>query len=601
MIRTRAKNPLFVFGVSAGLFLASTSLQAKEPELYFYPVKSWAVDSSATSEISTESGLNCSIHNEFNNGFALELGGSEKWVELMSVDFRQEAFESGKIYNVSLAVPGIEAVKIEGKADSSGKIMIDMRRQKDFYQAMREAAVLDLGIDQNNFRFYLVGFSSAAKGFERCMAGGPIQAPEDAVKEASAEPMSSSDMTLNESIALEKKETEQLGVTEILPEDPEVIVQDIPQTTAVKLEDAPAPEEVFSEEMTMDSVAPEPVAAQALPGSETATEEMPQRLSEQLAAEIEQNPEIIAVDDAPEQPKLTARQERYRRMAQQQLGEELSPPEPAMASLAEPPAPSETPALDGQVVITEETASVAAMMANEPADAPVAADPEADIAAAAGLAAEEPEAAQAVEPEAVIEEPVAEEKPPAPRVRVELPPKREMKITKETAKIDADFTELDAVEPASAPQVEGERFPDSGVNEGLGQKISELESLVARLERENVALNEELKSSLKESEDERLSISSENWNLERATMRFNEAERQIKRLGQQLEGERAKCEMERKDLETQLFDPQITGQQQLARLAELEQQIADQQQKLEDQRRHYEERIKILEEQAGSM
>lgn len=598
MIRTRAKNPLFIFGISAGLFLASTALQAKEPELYFYPVKSWTVDSSATSEISTESGLNCSIHNEFNNGFVIELGGSEKWVELMSVDFRQEAFEPGKTYDVSLAVPGVEAEKIEGRADSSGKIMIDMRQQKDFYQAMREAAVLDLGIDENSFRFYLVGFSGAAKGFERCMAGGSVQgpfAPKDAMEEAAAEPVSSPDIMLNESIALEEKEAARLAVTEILPEDQEIIVQDIPQTEAVKLEEEPASEEVFSEEITMDSLAPEPVAAQALPESSPATEEVPQRLSEQLAAEIEQNPEIIAVDEAAEQPKLTARQERYRRMAQQQLGEELSPPESAMA------APAEPAALDGQIVITEETAPVAAMMAEQPANAAIAADPEADIAAAAGLAAEELEAMEAVAPQPVIEEPViTEEKPPAPRVHVKLPPKREMKITKETAKIDADFTELDAVEPASAPRAEGERFPDSGVSEGLGQKISELESLVTRLERENVALNEELKASLKESEDERLSISSENWNLERATMRFNEAERQIKRLGQQLEGERAKCEMERKDLETQLFDPQITGQQQLARLAELEKQISGQQQKLEDQRRHYEERIKILEGQIGA-
>ena len=56
-------------------------------------------------------------------------------------------------------------------------------------------------------------------------------------------------------------------------------------------------------------------------------------------------------------------------------------------------------------------------------------------------------------------------------------------------------------------------------------------------------------------------------------MRYNEAERQLQKLGQQLQQERAQHAMERKELEAMLFDPQLTEQEQLARLNQLEQEL----------------------------
>ena len=73
---------------------------------------------------------------------------------------------------------------------------------------------------------------------------------------------------------------------------------------------------------------------------------------------------------------------------------------------------------------------------------------------------------------------------------------------------------------------------------------------------------------------------------------YNEAERQIKRLGEQLQRERALRATEKKDLEAQLFDPKITDQQQQARLAELEQKLDEAESRLEQQRIRYEERLR---------
>ena len=110
-------------------------------------------------------------------------------------------------------------------------------------------------------------------------------------------------------------------------------------------------------------------------------------------------------------------------------------------------------------------------------------------------------------------------------------------------------------------------------------------------------LDTELKTSLKDSEDERLSVSSDNWNLERATMRYNEAERQIKRLGRQLQAARQQCTSEKQELETMLFDPKVTEQSQLAKLSAMEQELASAQSELQGIQRKYEERIRLLEAQ----
>ncbi|MDB5491170.1 MAG: hypothetical protein JWO78_1019 [Micavibrio sp.] len=70
-------------------------------------------------------------------------------------------------------------------------------------------------------------------------------------------------------------------------------------------------------------------------------------------------------------------------------------------------------------------------------------------------------------------------------------------------------------------------------------------------------------------------ISSDNWNLETATQRYNEAEREIQRLGSVVEAERAKCIVEKKNIEYMLFDPKIATKQQIAKLMTLENQLAE--------------------------
>lgn len=133
----------------------------------------------------------------------------------------------------------------------------------------------------------------------------------------------------------------------------------------------------------------------------------------------------------------------------------------------------------------------------------------------------------------------------------------------------------------------------------LAKKIAIMEQQLATLTKENVELEAELAHALEQGKQEKVAIESDNWNLESSTNQYNEAKRQIDRLGGQIQKERAQCTAEKKELEALLFDPQVTQEAQLARLAELEDALNAADRKLEEQRQIYEGRIKLLEAQGG--
>lgn len=114
---------------------------------------------------------------------------------------------------------------------------------------------------------------------------------------------------------------------------------------------------------------------------------------------------------------------------------------------------------------------------------------------------------------------------------------------------------------------------DLKANVATISKMKALEAQLVEIQSERDRLAGEVASIKNADADGRVQISSENWNLEQATRRFNEAEKEIRRLGSTLEQERAKCAVEKKDLEYMLFDPKIAEKQQIAKLINLEEQL----------------------------
>ncbi len=136
------------------------------------------------------------------------------------------------------------------------------------------------------------------------------------------------------------------------------------------------------------------------------------------------------------------------------------------------------------------------------------------------------------------------------------------------------------------------------------QSRSQLKVLEARLssaEEQKAALSRELEALRKVKEDGLMALASKNWNLEEATRRYNEAEREIQRLGLALEKSQARCLEEKVKLENMLFDPAIADHEQIARLMELEKRLAQTHAALDLKKSEYEGKIAALEEEKSQL
>lgn len=467
----------------ATTFLSSGSF-AGDPELYFYPKLKWTVEqinSGTTDELAT-----CTLSNQMNNGYIIQLAGNAEGFTNLNIDFRQNVFKENIKYEVQYSVPGITQQVIPTKAFRKNLLVSDLRKEKPFAQNLQNASVLDVTIQKNAFRLYLTGLQAALKDFDDCIGTGATQ-------------MSSASGTID-------------------------------------MTETPAQSEAIDVNVDYGNrAAPPPTIELSQPEQKTQPEQLQ---AEALRPEKTDKP-------------------RYTQILAEKMKEESAKYKPE-----------------------EDQHNAADDVANT--------EPEA-TAAPLNAAAEESAIAQ-------IEKPA----PKTKTVEKFSSPKVKYNITKPKEPIVADLTEQHATSEVDVQNIE----PAAGIAGDefiqMRNKIAQLEKEVNSLSSENSMLNEELKIALTESQQEKLSVSSNNWNLEMATMKFNEAERQIMRLGRQLQTHKAACQQEKSDLERMLFDPQLTDQKQLAKLASLEGELDNTKQELERQKRLYEERIRILEGQLTS-
>ncbi|MBK6896329.1 MAG: hypothetical protein IPH06_07040 [Alphaproteobacteria bacterium] len=590
---------------------------AGDPELYFYPTQRWSV----AAQGGDESAPTCALSNSFNNGFAIKISGDRDGFDTLDLDFRQSSFEAGRKYEIVYSVPGGSREVFQATAAKGSVLSSSISSKADFAAALQDAATLDLSIQSNQFRLYLTGFAKAMDEYNTCInPPAPAMAAIDEVENppelAAAQEAEASLSPAEEAVIMASdSSSDTLAPPEISspPADEAPILSQDEQTSDKKdiLAKIDSLANEFKGGSAEASAAPEPAAPDAFASSDAIpagdiSDSIPQDSRANIPDEL---PPLLG-ESAPEPAAIKpVKGERYTEKLARQLKEQGEPSssssEPARA-MKSPPSSSDD---NGPAALPprEETSSASA----EVSPAPDAAAPKGEIIHFKG---------ERVLPKKKSASPAAssEEAKSAPEhTSVTIPA---YKMTKQTTKMEADFTDIaaDAPAPDEAPAVDDAAFvqasftdeaPDapSAIEPSSGaagedfiqmrDKIRELEQEVGRLSKENSLLDTELKTSLKDSEDERLSVSSDNWNLERATMRYNEAERQIKRLGRQLQAARQQCTTEKQELETMLFDPQVTEQSQLAKLSAMEQELASAQSELQGIQRKYEERIRLLEAQ----
>ncbi|MCC6598707.1 MAG: hypothetical protein IT559_07955 [Alphaproteobacteria bacterium] len=594
---------VLIAGASLGAPFVS-SAQGAEPELAFYPAGGWSVGK--TGEI-------CSATGSYNNGFDLRFEGSKGKMTQMSVDFHQDIFKKDQSYDARVALVEGAAKKVLAVNTAPGILSFNVADDKEFYRGLGKASALDLSVEQNSFRFHLPGFARAFSNFEACVNGDVAANSVAAKPPVLAEtPPASPDFTVNEAVAMEAEIKAPAAAAPLLDSasapaaspPPSVKSEPAAAEAVASKKAVPVPDPVLVVE-TSKVAAETPVekAERAFPSSErTVFEHLPEMVVDTVSASAP----VASVATAPAAKPLVApapglvnknnlSPEQVSRMIARQMGVENAP-------VTEP---SNLPA---------EAASAAPLMAQDMAG------PQKPAADQDAISPPKPSAEKETivfsTPERAIPAPVGMPDPLLPddensmnevaAVPVQAAPvvpqtvrtsSGEAVVHTSTIRAEADFTNASEIEPASAGDEAG--FPAMGRGANFGN-AREMQDTIDALRAENAALNSELKSMIRDTEKERLSITSENWNLEQATMKFNEAERQIKRLGLELQKERARSENERKELEAMLFDPKLTNQSQLARLAELEAQLAKAKEELQLQKLRYGERVRSTEASSGA-
>ena len=130
----------------------------------------------------------------------------------------------------------------------------------------------------------------------------------------------------------------------------------------------------------------------------------------------------------------------------------------------------------------------------------------------------------------------------------------------------ATLTPMPSDAGASAPLTPGDQ-------ETLRDQMRDLRSQLELAESENAGLKKQIDNIQKDSEGSQLKMAGGSWDLEQATRRYQESQREIRRLGALLEQDRVKCTEEKKNIEYMLFDPEVAKPAQISMLGSLEDQI----------------------------
>lgn len=523
------------------------------PDLSFYPAQKWSVD-----EVSDSRALkSCALSNNYNNGFVVQLAGSQDGFANLNIDFKQKSFTPGKRYEVQYSIPGGERKTLPTKAFKDSLLVTDLRKNAAFVEDMKTAGVVDVQIRENSFRLYLTGLQAAMKDFTECTT--PDAPPAVSMQNVTPAPSTAQKVAASD---IQEPRIEKRIEQENLAPPPPMVPHEAPVPPAV--------------------AAPQPEQAAFVPPKRT-------RYTEILAEQMKQQAKLFSASD-------TTATAQHARSVQANASSDPAPivqePQQNMASaqnvMADPPAP-----VRRADAIPPAPVQAPASVPATPQVSQVSAPPPARNVQASNVQTMSIPAAK-VNKEVINGGETDFTKVGLNDDRSSAAPQAQQKddgiyVSMADDNSAPDAKDLASIEPSAGPPVND--FAD------MRKRIMELEQQVASLKQENATLDNELKSNLKDSEQERLSVSSDNWNLERATMRYNEAERQVNRLGQQMQSYKAQCEQEKLDLKTMLFDPQITSKQQLAELASLKDELSKTKTDMAVQQRTYEERIRLLEAQ----
>lgn len=552
-----------------GLFITTAVFSpAQGQEQSLQPQGAWAltkVDRAAQGGNSY-----CTLSRKYDDNIVLSLGRNQTEEYSLAIDFQKQTFEKDKSLKINLQ-PGPGQIRAYDMMPTSDKaLVIRLGWDTGFFDALNSSQQMKVKIADKSYAFAMPEVAKGQSDLKDCMEGlkaaakGGETAPQ--TKDVlNAEAGGSKDFDAGKvegTVAVASAADAKAKVAEQEKSILKNFAESITAQEPVPRGDNEAPKRKnFNANKQLEKPV---VAAAGAPAPEitmaakTEAPLPPPMVKPDVAPELVKRPApskpaIVAMEDAPK-PFTTP-------------APVVAAPEPALAKIA-PAASGDTARMDEVVALQKRldqlTAENAAL--KQKASENVAPSPETQKKIES-LAAERQSLQDKV---AALEAENAQKAKPEDVAKIEARAKE----------LEIKNTQLE--ENLRNAQV---RIGETAVNTEAKalRMIADLELKLEAAKTDNAALAKQMESLKTQQEDGRLSVVAGDWDLEQATKRFNEAEREIKRLGLQLEQERMSCNREKAEIEKMLFDPVLTEQKQMERLTALETELNSAKAQIADQ------------------
>ncbi|MEZ5903059.1 MAG: hypothetical protein R3D88_07110 [Alphaproteobacteria bacterium] len=505
------------------------------------PVSEWSVQKMAAN---TDNGY-CALSREYNGGMVLTLGQNVMAEYSLAVDYKNDKLNMDKPYKITLQ-PGPGQIRAYEMMPASQQAMVIRLGYDDsFMKSLEGSGLLKYQMDGKNNYFQISDFKEAQKKLTNCMQDLKGGTQTEVASEFSAEKIENAPPIKESPVTVKKEEiASSPEPVNTSPAEPEKIANEV---VAEKPQESIEIAKVGAKEIKT-----------ATPSSESTNVAQEKTAAEKVAQEK------MAQEKATAEAKLA--QEKLE--AQKLAAEKAATEKVAQEKLAAEKAAAEKVA---QEKVAQEKAAAEAKLAQEK------------------LAAQQLATQKSLEQKDKIVSESNMTPPPelAPQPNVQASNERvdtqtiaELKETKEKlAALEQENRQL-YLEARKAQGAVDSAIVETG-NQAL-KKIQEYERKLEAAQADNLALSKEIEDMRRLQEDGRLEAVSGDETLEQATKRYNEAQREISRLGLLLEQQRNAHNQEKQELEQMLFDPAVADEQQRERLAQLEEQLKIAQEKAQE-------------------
>jgi hypothetical protein len=586
----------------AGVVLTTSllsSVQAQEKTIAaLKPISSWSAKAIAAG---TDNGY-CALSRQYDQNLVLTLGQNMTEEYSLAIDFTDASLNPDKAYSITLQ-PGPGQIRAyEMMPASTRALVIRLGYDERFLESLNESGLLKVEIDGKNYHFNVGEFAKGEADLKRCMQGlkgGPTTKiassgfsakkienapPMKALKIAKAPqktkiiapqptPKVEIERAPKVAAAVKKAPRPPIEIERVasVQETPKII--DAPQKPVI-IEAVEMPQEPLkpivmnkvasriSKAISLDPVTPSDKAKTHMEAQKIATEQATKKVEDQAkktanakAKELEEKAIQIAQKRQLEEKKIAANKAEKVKLTQEKFEQEKLEKIKLAKVKAE------------QQKLAQEKAGKEKLEKTKLAQA------KADQEKLAEKKQEEQRLAKDVAKKKADKK-LKEEKVAAAKIVKQAELKETQTRLQELEKENRALY----LEARSARGAIDTAVIDAGSQALV--KIREYEKKLNAAKSDNLALSKEMEELRQIKESGRLEVVAGDWDLEKSTRRYNEAEREIKRLGLLLEQQRTAHRQERGELEQMLFDPAVADQAQRRRLSDLESKLATVQRQL---------------------